>query len=147
MANRFVTLNLPDGICVQCGGPFKRTTTRDMERKKFCSRSCGAKHTHTYNGFNRKGAIGEKGGHWKGGRFLRNGYVYVWTGVQTYQAEHRLVMAQKLGRSLLRSEHVHHINGVRSDNHPENLELWEKAHPTGVRHDQRKHCPTCTCFD
>lgn len=37
--------------------------------------------------------------------------------------EHRLVAEQKYGRRLMKSEHVHHLNGSRTDNRPENLEL------------------------
>lgn len=42
-------------------------------------------------------------------------------------------MSQALGRALLPGENVHHINGVRDDNRPENLELWVTMQPSGQR--------------
>lgn len=52
-------------------------------------------------------------------------------GKQVY--EHVAIMEKVLGRRLLPHENVHHINGVRSDNRPENLELWSVSQPAGQR--------------
>lgn len=50
---------------------------------------------------------------------------------------HRIRMEEQLGRMLLPGETVHHRNGNRRDNRPENLELWVSGHHNGQRVEDR----------
>lgn len=77
-------------------------------------------------------------------RVVVNGYVLVKApdhpraGSRTGRVrEHILVMETTLGRRLLQGEEIHHKNGDRSDNRPENLELWSCSHPAGARVDDQ----------
>jgi HNH endonuclease len=84
-------------------------------------------------------AIASSNGAWKGGRtYHKNGYVMVrmpdhQRASGSYVFEHIVVIERLLGRPLQRDESVHHRNGIRDDNRPENLELWVSAQPSGVR--------------
>lgn len=61
-------------------------------------------------------------------RTERNGYTIV-----LGKLEHRVVMERVLGRPLRGNENIHHKNGIKTDNRPENLELWAKGQPAGQR--------------
>lgn len=83
-----------------------------------------------------------------GGGTLSHGYRIVavtpdlqqLTGGRKREAEHRVVMAMMLGRALRDDESVHHRNGNRLDNRPDNLELWSRWQPSGQRlSDRLKH--------
>jgi hypothetical protein len=51
--------------------------------------------------------------------------------------QHRLVLAQHLGRPLRDDESAHHRNGDRTDNRLENLELWSRWQPSGQHIDDK----------
>lgn len=125
--------------CEECGAAF---TPRHGNAGRFCSRLCLYAHDR-----------GEQARHWRGGRNVSaEGYVRIYAPDQPtargrggYVAEHRLVMEKVLGRYLQPGETVHHKNGRRDDNRPENLELWSRPQPKGIRGKDMPHCPTCTC--
>ena len=114
-------------VCTRCG----------VEREKDFSPLRIGKSKRCKTCYNGKG---EKAARWKGGRTLNSaGYVNIFrpehpaASNNGYVLEHRLVMEGLLSRYLLPDENVHHINGVRTDNRPENLELWSISQPPGQR--------------
>jgi hypothetical protein len=79
---------------------------------------------------------------WIGGRVAaKGGYINLRVGAKKYVLEHRYVMEQTLGRRLIKGEIVHHMNGVRTDNRPENLcvtTLKDHEHYTYIKQLQAR---------
>ena len=78
---------------------------------------------------------------WHGGRYtIATGYVYVSkpehpnADKRGYVREHVLVMSDKIGRAISPDEVVHHINGIRNDNSPENLQLMKRSIHNSLHH-------------
>jgi len=91
-------------------------------------RSCGPKFTDNkptgVSHYNWKGGITKHGGGYL--MQLVDGDSPYWDMVKTRSKQvfqHRLVMAEHLGRCLGTKEIVHHLNGIRDDNRIENLAL------------------------
>ena len=125
--------------CHACGAELRRTK-HEMRNKKYayCNKACSAAAPVIGGGRPRRLAPGDR-------RIDAEGYVRLFLGYGepgTYGEtgtvmEHRHVMEQLLGRPLLPGENVHHKNGDRSDNRPENLELWVRRQPVGQRVSDR----------
>lgn len=103
---------LADCSCNHCGKTFRpRSRTH-----RFCSRACQGRSVRTNDGV------------WAVSRRL--GYVvgYVWEGGKKRQVrQHRYFVEQALGRRLWPDEDVHHINGIKTDNRLENLQVLSKS--------------------
>ncbi len=60
---------------------------------------------------------------------------YVWVQIGTvWIPEHRWVAACELKRALAREEVVHHLNGIKHDNRPENLEVLTPTEHASLHH-------------
>lgn len=104
---------IPDATCLMCGVVFRRKHG-GRDKGKYCSTAC-----------QQKGMIGPLHFNWKGGKINRKGYRIISISGRRV-LEHRYVMEQHLGRTLDPSEHVHHINRIKTDNRIENLRLIPK---------------------
>ena len=114
--------------CRQCGDIFyqqRSVVKRGKNGGCFCSQEC-------YHAYVAVEATQIKA------RKMDRGYVLIYApdhpaAQRKYIYEHRLVMEGAIGRLLEPHENVHHIDGNRSNNAIDNLELWVSPQPSGQR--------------
>lgn len=89
---------------------------------------------------------GNKNPNWRGGRSITShGYVLIRVGkdhhlsdARGYTYEHRIIAEGALGRRLTSGELVHHINGDKADNHPDNLQVVSGNAEHYIHHRKRQ---------
>lgn len=118
--------------CLTCGKPLlPRVISRGRTNtpEKYCSQRCAGIAAQPLGAQVQKAAA-------RGWALDRHGYKILTErqpGTNYQQPEHRWVMEKTLGRKLEKHETVHHKNGIRHDNRPDNLELWSSRHGRGQR--------------
>lgn len=121
--------------CDNCNKIFKtyKCYLKRKRKNRFCSKKCEAEFKNYHNTVD----------NWQGGCIAKStGYKYImYNGKQI--EEHRLVMMKKLGRKLKTSEHIHHINGIKTDNRPENLILLTASEHKRLHNLLKAHSIIC----
>lgn len=109
------------GVCDNCKKDFSTYRSKSTIAPRFCSHNCYS--------IDKCGPF-----------IMKNGYKLVKrpghsrANAGGYVREHLLVMEEKIGRPVLKTESVHHIDGNKTNNHPDNLGLFA-SHSEHLRHE------------
>lgn len=116
--------------CHVCGTLVYRKP-REIGERNYCSKQCqNANLSAIVSAISLRGA---ERWNWQGGVIMRSGYRFIRmldhpnANAHGYVAEHRMVMAEKIGRPLKPNELVHHVNHDKTDNRAANLVLVRRV--------------------
>ena len=112
---------ISSGICRFCKKIFYTVGQRGV----FCDTKCSGFHN------NKSGRYSPV---YKNGKSFRSGYICINNVNGKKMSEHRFVMEKHLGRKLLTTEIIHHINKNKIDNRIQNLQVLKRGEHT------RLHC-------
>jgi len=119
--NDYVTVNGKE-TCKMCGTDKNIITYEFAKFKGYCKK-CMYKHLRDQWDYDEKRIIGDDGYIYVIGKKYHNFHRKSTTG----SLLHLIIMEEHLGRELKKDEEVHHINGIRSDNRIENLQLVTRS--------------------
>ncbi len=125
--------------CEKCGKERWVRLTHGKPRNLLCL-SCSLLARPGSNA----GRYRENSFNWKGGQYIKHGYMYIrqpnhCLANDGYVKRAILVLEEKLGRSLQPGMDSHHINGIRLDDRPENLEeIHHNKHMTLHNRERRR---------
>jgi endogenous inhibitor of DNA gyrase (YacG/DUF329 family) len=115
-------------VCSICGKKVVRFKSAANRKKTYCSKKCQIKGIKMWNMDGAHKYLNERKGidklvMGKQGKSLSYDGYYVFSG----RKMHRHIMEQHIGRKLLPTEIVHHINHNKLDNRIENLQIVSRA--------------------
>lgn len=115
--------------CLNCGSEIKKPNCHIKEHN-FCSKKC-------MNEYVVKAGLRAAANHpnWNGGNHYQDGYLFKRVAKGSYRGEHRIIVEDVLGRELTNEEIIHHADGNKLNNSPDNLKVVTRAEHIEIHRD------------